>query len=490
MYGNIGQSGAGNMPGARGKAASWVDSSGNFYLLGGEGFDSAGNFGTLNDLWKFDPKTRQWTWMSGSSVVNLSHPNSGFPPVYGELGTPALGNNPGSRQQATGWTDRNGKIWLFGGSTTSSLGLHPVDIFNDLWEFDPITALWTWWGGSDTLTCLFTGGPNGCVVNGAGGVYGALSSTAAENAPGSRSGATAWSDKNGDAWLFGGLGFDSAGLYTDNNDLWEFQFKKQPAVELTSSAIAVFEKNAITLSAAIRGGSAAPTGMVTFLESGIPLGSGTLDAGGKATLTLDNLAMGSHQITANYGGDLLNLPASSGKLAQTVEDFSLVPASSESAVAQGATALILLSVSPVTPATVLPAAVTLAATGGPAGATYTFGPASVAGGQGSTNVTLKVALPTLAELPHESDREVPAGKSGPLWLCWLMLPVALRLGARNRRRVFWHVVARLMAGAVAIWSLSGCASFTWVSHSQTYSITVTAQSGAMSHASTVTLKVQ
>jgi len=34
---------------------SWSDASGNLWLFGGEGFDSTGTEGTLNDLWEYQP---------------------------------------------------------------------------------------------------------------------------------------------------------------------------------------------------------------------------------------------------------------------------------------------------------------------------------------------------------------------------------------------------------------------------------------------------
>jgi len=49
-------------------------------------------------------------------------------------------------------------------------------------------------------------------------------------------------------------------------------------------------------------GSGVPTGTVTFLDNGTPMGSGTLVAG-TATFTTTTLAVGPHSITATYGGD-------------------------------------------------------------------------------------------------------------------------------------------------------------------------------------------
>lgn len=67
-YGIQGVAAAGNAPGARNGAISWTDSTGNFWLFGGTGYDSAGNVGFLNDLWEYG--AGQWTWVSGSNTIS------------------------------------------------------------------------------------------------------------------------------------------------------------------------------------------------------------------------------------------------------------------------------------------------------------------------------------------------------------------------------------------------------------------------------------
>jgi hypothetical protein len=58
VYGTLGTASANNVPGARGiegVAVTWTDSSGNFWLFGGIGYDSSGTWGSLNDLWRYQP---------------------------------------------------------------------------------------------------------------------------------------------------------------------------------------------------------------------------------------------------------------------------------------------------------------------------------------------------------------------------------------------------------------------------------------------------
>src|SRR5437016_14236730 len=64
-------------------------------------------------------------------------------------------------------------------------------------------------------------------------------------------------------------------------------------------------------------GAGSPSGTVTFLDGTTTLGTGTLSAG-TATFTTSTLAVGSHPITASYGGDANFSGSSSAVLTQTV----------------------------------------------------------------------------------------------------------------------------------------------------------------------------
>ncbi len=229
VYGTLGSAASGNFPGSRTGAASWIDTRGRLWLFGGNGLDANGTFGMLNDLWEFDPSTNQWTWVAGSSALGANcFPGRGWsscdePGVYGTLGTPGAGNIPKGRNQAATWTDTHGNFWLFGGwgwDITAQARYY----FNDLWEFNPSTNHWTWMGGSSDGAGSYCFGDDvlGISVCGEAGVYGTLEISAAANFPGSRSGATAWTDTSGHVWLFGGQGWDMNGNMSDLNDVWEF----------------------------------------------------------------------------------------------------------------------------------------------------------------------------------------------------------------------------------------------------------------------------
>lgn len=207
VYGMQGVASAANIPGGRYEAVTWTDNNGNFWLFGGDGFDAAHKNGYLNDLWEFNVTTREWTWMSGSSTVPAS---GGQPGTYGALLTPAMGNTPGGRAGALGWTDAAGNLWLFGGEGFDANG-NEGDL-NDLWKYNISSGEWEWMGGASTL---------GSAGNTAG-VYGTQGSLSSSNYPGSRNSAITWVDNEGNFWMFGGWGEDSLDHSGDLNDLWEF----------------------------------------------------------------------------------------------------------------------------------------------------------------------------------------------------------------------------------------------------------------------------
>jgi hypothetical protein len=83
--------------------------------------------------------------------------------------------------------------------------------------------------------------------------------------------------------------------------------------------------------AAIAPGAGVPTGTVNFTNGGTAIGSGTLDATGKATLTVSNLPLGSATIAAAYAGDASFTVSASTTLTQVVRQASTTTALTSSA---------------------------------------------------------------------------------------------------------------------------------------------------------------
>jgi N-acetylneuraminic acid mutarotase len=208
VYGTLGAPSSTNTPGGRSRPSYWTDAKGDLWVFGGWGFDSGGNVGYLNDLWRFDPSTDEWTWIGGTD--SLACPNCGQPGHYGDFGKFEAGNIPGGRTAAAGWIDKNGNLWLYGGSGYDALGLQCG--LDDLWEYSPSAAQWAWQGGSEF--CLSEGGVPG--------VYGTLGVPAVGNIPWDLQAPSAWTDLNGNLWLFGGLGIDLNKISYYFNDMWAF----------------------------------------------------------------------------------------------------------------------------------------------------------------------------------------------------------------------------------------------------------------------------
>lgn len=117
-------------PKPRTGGSSWVDAMGSLWIFGGYACcDSA----WLNDVWKYNRSTNNWTWIKGDSTLNSKA-------VYGVKGIPSPNNTPRSRASSVSWIDSTGNFWLFGGRGGYSSPIRYA-AKSDLWQFTPgITA--------------------------------------------------------------------------------------------------------------------------------------------------------------------------------------------------------------------------------------------------------------------------------------------------------------------------------------------------------------
>jgi hypothetical protein len=278
---------------------------------------------------------------------------------------------------------------------------------------------------------------------------------------------------------------------------------------MTSNSNPVLVQNSITLTATVSSSISTPTGTVSFLDGATTLGTGTVNSSGVATYSTAALAVGTHSITAVYSGDTNFLTVTSSATSEVVQDFNLTlsitggSAGATTVTAQpGGTAVYTFTLSPVG-STTFPATVTLSASGLPAGATYTISPATLAAGAGSTTITLTIQLPQTAALnaqpgvrhaaePAVMTRNNSSSKLPYLALAVLLLPFAGRM-RRTGRKLGRLLPLLLIAGLAATAGLSGCASLSAGYFGQaptTYTISVTATSGTLTHSTSVTLIVQ
>ncbi len=194
IIGTKGVPNATNNPEGRYQAANWIDLNGNFWIFGG-GIDSTNL--ERNDLWKFNPTTREWTWVNGP----LTFRGAG---IYGVQGIPSPANIPGARGWGvTSWTDKQGRLWLHGGLGVDVVG--DFGLLDDLWMYDISSNQWTWMQGSKT---------GGAIAN-----YGSLQVAYTSNTPGGiQECNTAWVKSDGTLWTFGGWDKYSK----PKNDMWRF----------------------------------------------------------------------------------------------------------------------------------------------------------------------------------------------------------------------------------------------------------------------------
>ena len=242
-------------------------------LFGGTGYQGNDVYGYLNDLWRYDPDSDLWTWVSGSQWAGQFG-------VYGTKGVAAAANIPGGRDRSVSWIDSAGNLWLFGGYGVEGSPVLELGHLNDLWRYNPVTKRWTWMSGSDTseqagvygtkgvaaaanvpgarmtafpgqtaqVTCGCSGATaiqsrhsghlndlwrydpatnrwtwmSGSNTAAQSGIYGTKGVAAAANVPGARQSSISWTDSAGDLWLFGGVGYDSAAILAYLNDLWRY----------------------------------------------------------------------------------------------------------------------------------------------------------------------------------------------------------------------------------------------------------------------------
>lgn len=125
VYGTIGVASASNVTGARRNSLGW-EKNNCIYIHGGWGQYSTSLNGHLNDLWKYDISSNQWTWISGINGRNSAS-------VYGTKGVTAVSNSIGGRSESISFKDNTGSFWILGGRDFSTGVLNNT---NDLWKLD------------------------------------------------------------------------------------------------------------------------------------------------------------------------------------------------------------------------------------------------------------------------------------------------------------------------------------------------------------------
>ncbi|MEO5569735.1 MAG: kelch repeat-containing protein [Bacteroidia bacterium] len=200
FYGIQGISAPTNNPSGRNEsAAAWTDDTGDLWLFGGNYFNTNNGISyNLNDLWRYNISSNQWTWIKGSEFQNQAG-------TYGVMGVENIINTPEARMVYSHWKDVDGNLWLFGGRDTD------VIFFNDFWKYNINSNNWAWMGGDSSGNAI--------------SIYGTKCLPSFNNMPGARfENRAEWKDQSGNFWFFGGgdgIGGSFSNLW---NDLWQYCF--------------------------------------------------------------------------------------------------------------------------------------------------------------------------------------------------------------------------------------------------------------------------
>jgi hypothetical protein len=200
---------------------------------------------------------------------------------------------------------------------------------------------------------------------------------------------------------------------------------------------------------------------------------------------LNPTAAGTYTLTVSGPG--LTPAISTITVAAQAQDFAIAPTGGTPSVpvVPGATASFTLALTPGISG--FSGAITLTATGLPAGATYSFSPATVTPGSALANSVLTVQTTK----PVATARNL--GGAAGITFALLFLPLGVlrkKREALKKIRLLSVLGVLLLLGGVA--GLSGCGTSNgfFGQPAQSYTVTVTGTSGTLIHSTTVVLNVQ
>ncbi|MBZ5641681.1 MAG: TIGR03118 family protein [Acidobacteriia bacterium] len=243
----------------------------------------------------------------------------------------------------------------------------------------------------------------------------------------------------------------------------------------------------VTLTATVSSAGGTPTGDVAFLDNNTVIGFSVLNADGVATFTTSTLAAGAHTLSASYGDEGGFAGSVSAPVTTTIaaRDFALVAAPPAATVTAGQSASFNISITPsggfADPVTLSCPPVT--------GITCSFTQPTVTPNAAMATTTLTVT--TSANVLHFG--ETPGKGTGwfTLGLGLLGLLISfLRRSHQPRRAALGFATSMLAVVALALTLLSCGYSANSQAYRGTALVSVTAQSGAIVHTTTVSIAVQ
>ena len=259
------------------------------------------------------------------------------------------------------------------------------------------------------------------------------------------------------------------------------------AVTLTANPTTAVSGQTISLSANVApaSGTSIPTGTVTFQDGSTAIGTSPLVAG-SGTLAVSMLSVGTHSLSAVYGGDTADSPSTSKTVSVTITaasappptpaaDYGLTLSSSTLTMTQGTPGSLMVSVAPENG---FSASLSFACSGLPSGWGCSFAPSTLSG---SAPESTKM---TISATNSSQLMPLPSGL-----LLALVSPIPLFLFGLSKggsRRAEWILLLIFLVAALA-----GCGtSFKnpQPGQSGTYNVTVTASgTSAPTHTQTFVL---
>jgi hypothetical protein len=214
-----------------------------------------------------------------------------------------------------------------------------------------------------------------------------------------------------------------------------------------------------------------------------------------ANIVLPNVSVvgsGTDTVVATYAGDTLYPATTTNEVnLETVStaDFSITSATASQTVIAGNSAAYTIAI---TPANGFNSAVTFTATGLPPGATAVFTPASVTP-SGTSAIQSTLVIQTAASTTGTTQSSAGNRAGWSLGFA-LAFPLGIVVLGGQRRRIGrrlpgWIFAAIVLFGLLGLGGCSGNSGF-FGPQPTTYTVTVTATSGSLTHSTAVTLTVK
>ncbi|HET9839147.1 MAG TPA: Ig-like domain repeat protein [Candidatus Angelobacter sp.] len=264
-------------------------------------------------------------------------------------------------------------------------------------------------------------------------------------------------------------------------------------LSLTASSTNPVSGTNVTFTATLTttGSLSVPTGQITYKDGTASIGTSAFLDSSVTSFQISTLAVGPHTITAEYAGDTVHAAAISSAVVVTVgtvpPDYQVSVPNGSATIAAGQSATYTISINPQGG---FNGTVTFACSGLPSASSCSFNPPSLTpnGTTASTTLTLSTTARSVASAQ-------PTGGMTLAALASFGFVGVVLLGSARRRKRTVRLVSGLL-GTLAFGCIISCGGgggkppTITGTPAGTYSVTVSATSGATTHSSVITLTVQ